>query len=163
MARLAIADNSLFELDERECRQRGPSYTVDTLSALRDEWGNKRPVCLFIGTDAFVALTTWKNWQRLVDLAHIVVAYRPGVALDAGQLQPALRAVYDARLTTDSKALTDRPAGFIHPIATTALDISATAIRSLFAQRRSPRYLLPHAVIDYIDHHQLYRTLNEEG
>jgi len=47
------------------------------------------------------------------------------------------------------------------PVATTALDISATSIRAMVAKGHSPRYLLPEAVIDYIDRHQLYRTLNE--
>jgi nicotinate-nucleotide adenylyltransferase len=165
MVRLAIEDNALFELDERECRQTTPSYTVDTLSALRAEWGKQRAICLLIGTDAFVALTTWKQWEKLFDLAHLVVAYRPGVALDtlAEQLPPALRAAYEARRTSDPRVLQSQPAGYVLPIASTALDISATAIRGLIAQGRSPRYLLPRAVIAYIEGHQLYRTLHEEG
>jgi nicotinate-nucleotide adenylyltransferase len=120
-------------------------------------------VCLLIGTDAFVALATWKNWERLFDLAHLVVAHRPGVSLDtvADKLPPPLRAQFEARRGPDAATWADRPAGQVLPATSTALDISATAIRALVAQRRSPRYLLPEAVIDYIDQHQLYRTLNE--
>jgi len=56
MTRLAVAGNSRLSVDDREIRQGTPSYTVDTLGALRVEFGNDRPLYLLIGTDAFVAL-----------------------------------------------------------------------------------------------------------
>ena len=52
--------------------------------------------------------------------------------------------------------LRERPEGSIVTYGTTALDISASAIRAHFAQARSPRYLLPSAVLDYIEAHGLY-------
>jgi nicotinate-nucleotide adenylyltransferase len=163
MVRLALDGNALFDVDERECRQAGPSYTVDTLTALREEWGSQRPVSLLMGSDAFVALTTWKRWEHLFDLAHLVVAHRPGFSLNdyAGRLPPALRQVYETRLAAAPEQVHTTPAGRVLPVATTALDISATSIRAMVAKGHSPRYLLPEAVIDYIDRHQLYRTLNE--
>jgi nicotinate-nucleotide adenylyltransferase len=53
-------------------------------------------------------------------------------------------------------ALLQRPAGSVVTYGTTALDISASAIRAHFAQGRSPRYLLPSPVLEYIETHGLY-------
>ncbi len=163
MVRIAVAGNPRFAIDDRECRQPTPSYTVDTLRALRVELGAERAFFLLMGADAFMALTTWKDWQRLFELTHIVVAHRPGIDFDMVEqsLPPALQAEYRSRVTRDVASLREKSAGHIVPILTTALEISATAIRKLIASGRSPRYLLPDAVIDYIRQHQLYGSLNE--
>jgi len=89
MVRIAIAGNLLFEADDREIRREGVNYTYDTLTELRDELG-ERPLCLLMGADAFAALTTWHRWQELFDLAHVVIAHRPGFRLQ--ELQAALPA-----------------------------------------------------------------------
>src|SRR5215510_14581266 len=52
MVRLAIAGNPLFVFDDRELKRSGPSYTFDTLSALRSEAGPRRPLALLMGADA---------------------------------------------------------------------------------------------------------------
>jgi nicotinate-nucleotide adenylyltransferase len=83
MVRIAIEGNALFELDERELHRDGPSYSFDTLTGLRAELG-RRPLCLLLGADAFAALTTWHRWEELFELAHLVVAHRPGHAPDSG-------------------------------------------------------------------------------
>lgn len=162
MARLAIAGNARFVLDDREVRESRPSYTVDTLAALRRELGGTRPLWLLMGADAFIGLTTWKDWRHLFDLAHLAVAHRPGYALrDSDALDPALRQELDKRLAgppaTDSTPETDAlPAGRIVLKAMTPLDIAATDLRTRLHERRSVRYLLPDAVLSYIQQHHLY-------
>ncbi|MGH8678337.1 MAG: nicotinate-nucleotide adenylyltransferase [Burkholderiales bacterium] len=158
MVELAIAGNSRFVLDDRELKREGTSYTFDTLTELRRELG-ETPMCLLMGADAFVALTTWYRWQELFDLAHVLVARRPGYPLDqlAASLPAALRTDYLRRHAPDRGGLKLAPAGRVFTHELTALDVSATALRSLITRGRSLRYLLPDSVIAYIHDHRLYK------
>jgi nicotinate-nucleotide adenylyltransferase len=158
MVRAAIAGNVLFEADDREIRREGTCYTFDTLTELRVELG-ARPLCLLMGADAFVTLTTWHRWRELFDIAHVVIAHRPGYALRELQasMPAALRQVYQKRLAADPQALRSQPAGIVMPSEITGLDISATGIRGLLARGASPRYLLPDTVLEYIERNHLYK------
>ena len=159
MVRLAIAKNPLFDLDDAEIRQAAPGYTVQTLARLRKTLGADRPLVLLLGTDAFRGLTSWERWRDLFELAHIFVAQRPGHSLTPGGMRAALASEWRKRAGTPD-ALRERPAGSIVTHGTTALDISASAIRAHFAQARSPRYLLPSTVLGYIEAHGLYAKEN---
>jgi len=163
MVRLAIAGNPLFEVDDREIRRQGISYTFDTLTELRADFGGL-PLCLLMGADAFSALTTWHRWMEIFDLAHVVIAHRPGYPLDEMQaaLPAPLRQAYLRRLATDSGVLRIVAAGSILTRQITALDISATRIRGQLAQGANPRYLVPDPVLDYIDRNYLYKE-NDAG
>jgi nicotinate-nucleotide adenylyltransferase len=160
MVRIAIAGNPVFEVDDREIRREGISYTYDTLTELRDEVG-ERPLCLLMGADAFAARTTRHSWQELFDLAHVVIAHRPGFRLQKLQaaLPAPLRKIYLRRLA-DAPGMLRASAGSIVTREITALDISATLIRAMMAQGSSPRYLAPDIVLEYIDHNQLYKDRN---
>ena len=65
MVKLATAGNPRFSVDAREVVLDRASYSVDTLTDLRQELGAKQPICLLMGADAFLGLTGWKNWQAL--------------------------------------------------------------------------------------------------
>ena len=157
MVRLAIADQQAFMLDDREAKCATPCYTVNTLRELRGELGAPQPLCLLMGGDAFLQLHTWHEWERLFDLAHIVVGYRPGFTLEERihTATPALRQHYQQRLCA-ADALSKHPAGGVVELAIPKLEISATLIRSRVAEHRTIRYLLPNAVADYIHQHHLY-------
>lgn len=158
MVALAIEGNPRFVLDDRELRREGRSYTYDTLTAVRSEV-NDRALCLFMGADAFVALTTWYRWAELFELAHVAVVNRPGYPLEqlAESLPGPLRREYLRRHTADGTALTLAPAGRIFTHAFTAMDVSGTALRENIRHRRSARYLLPDCVIAYIRENGLYK------
>jgi nicotinate-nucleotide adenylyltransferase len=158
MTRLACAGNPVFCVDEREVASRAPGYTVDTLQALRDELGETQPLCLLLGADAFLGLETWHEWRLLFDLAHVVIAQRPGYpAVESeGHMPDALRGEFARRRTHAAPDLRNGPAGHIFVQEITALDISASRIRSAVARGASPRYLLPDAVLEHIYHHHLY-------
>jgi nicotinate-nucleotide adenylyltransferase len=160
MARLACADNTRFLVDDRECRRQGPSYTVDTLLELRTELGAERGLCLLMGVDAFLGLTTWSRWEQLFDLAHVVVAHRPGFAMEPARLPERLAHHFETRNASAAARLHQSPAGLIWLQPVTPLDISATAIRSAIRDRRSPRYLIPDSVLDYIHRSSLYKDLD---
>jgi nicotinate-nucleotide adenylyltransferase len=155
MVQAAIAGNPLFALDTRELERSGPSYMVDTLSSLRAELGKQQPLVLLLGTDAFFGLPTWHRWQQLFDLCHICVAHRPGFRLDADnpEMGPELGIEWQSRF---QDALPATASGHILLREITALDISASRIRQTLMHHRSPRYLMPDAVFDYIHTHHLY-------
>lgn len=149
MVRRAVAGNPRFELDARELERDAPSYTVDTLTALRAELGNARPLWLLLGADAFLGLPAWHEWKRLLDLAHVAVAARPGASL-VDALPPELKREVTRRQDCAG------PAGGVLLRTPPLLDISASMIRDTLARRRSARYWLPDAVLDYIQEQKLY-------
>jgi len=158
MLRRAVAAQPGFIPDEREIRRSGPSYMVDTLTELRAELGEGRPLCLLMGMDAFLGLNGWHRWQEIPRLAHLVVSHRPGWSPEhLDDHGGPLAELAGGSLVSDPGALRDSPAGcvFMHPV--TQLDISSTRIRSLIRQRRNPRYLLPEEVRAYIQEQRLYR------
>jgi nicotinate-nucleotide adenylyltransferase len=157
MAELAIAGLSGFELDAAEVLSDQPSYTVPTLQRLRAELGDSRPLVLILGADAFAGLPRWYHWRELFGLAHIAVATRPGYSLSSSALDPDLAIELAERGAASAAALHASPAGLICQFAMTPLAISATAIRAQIRTGRSPRFLVPAAVLDYIEAHSLYR------
>jgi nicotinate-nucleotide adenylyltransferase len=160
MVRLALGDNPLFKLDDREVRRSGPGYTVDTLREMRSELGAERPLCLLLGADAFLELATWHRWHELFALAHIIIAHRPGFPPESwpARMPEPLAREYSARLMRQPFAVHLSPAGGIVTQAIAALDISASMIRDSLARGVSPRYLLPDPVLDYIRSNGLYVT-----
>lgn len=154
MLKLAVAGQSGFVVDERELYREGPSYMVDTLQSLRSELGD-RPLCLVLGMDAFEGLPNWHRWEEIPDLAHLLVIHRPGSGLP---LSEVLGELLGERKLHHADALQEKPAGGIlfHPV--TQLDVSATRIREILAQGRSPRYLVPDQVWSYICEQGLYRS-----
>ena len=172
--RLAMVESALagipgFSVDPGEVLAAAgnptPSYTVATLERQRRLHGAQRPLVLLLGADAFARLESWHRWRELFELAHIAVATRPGHEIKVmrsgipgdGAGETALDAEYSARCG-NAADLAGAPAGRIVPFAITALEISASAIRRRLAQGLSVRYLVPDAVLDYIETHQIYRT-----
>jgi len=141
-----------LEVDARELERNGPTYSVDTLESLRREFSD-RVIVFILGMDSFRRLDRWHRWRELTDLAHLVVAERPGDSLpDAGPVADLLA----ARRCDDVGALMAKPAGHIMICAPPLLDISATRIRTLLAEGRSIRFLVPDKVIDVIERTRCY-------
>ena len=149
MLQAAIASEPRLQVDERELRREGFSYTFTTLSSLRAELGQQCPLLLTLGVDAFLHFQSWHRWEEILQLAHLVVVHRPGYSL------PPV-GWYETRLTVNKQDLASKPSGNIYLLAVTPLDISATQLRELLKHGRNPRYLLPDSVINYIQRLQLY-------
>ena len=152
MVRAAVAEREDFRVDLRELEREGPSYMVDTLAGLRGELPDER-LCLLLGMDAFLGLPGWHRWQELLDLAHVVVAHRPGWAPPA---EGTLADLVAERRTTTPRNLALQSAGLILLQPVTQLEISSTAIRALIGAGRSPRFLMPDAVARWIAEQDLY-------
>lgn len=155
MVQLAIENNPLFKLDTRELNRNGASYTIDTLISLRNELGNNVALSLMMGSDAFTQLNTWHRWQELLSFCHLILVQRPNNQIKQS-LDKDLETLLHQHYTEHSEDLSSHAAGYIHMQAITELEISSTAIRAAFQKKLTPHYLMPEAVINYIEAHQLY-------
>ena len=145
MVELAVAGNERFAVERLELERPGPSYTVDTLEALRaGRPGSDAPaeLSLILSADAFLGLMTWREPRRILQLARVVVAPRDGYP-EAG---PAFLASHLPDLA-DRATFLDGP----------RLRLSASELRARAAAGRSLRYLVPDAVAAYIGDHGLYQ------
>lgn len=160
MLRAAVGSESDLLVDSCEMKREGESFMVDTLTALREELGDES-LCLVLGTDAFLQLGSWRQWEMVPQLAHIVVTHRPGWKIDIDKANAEIQQLWHERHITGLKGkefaeLERHPAGKIVSLAVTALDISATKIRALIAAGDNPRYLVPDPVWNLIRMHGLY-------
>jgi nicotinate-nucleotide adenylyltransferase len=136
MVREAIDGEPRIVLDRIELERAGPSFTLDTVRALRLRNAGAE-LFLIIGADQYAGLHTWRDWQDLLALVTLAVANRPGP-------MPAVNAEV---LRTPHRVV---------PLP--MLDISATDIRARVAQGLPIGSLVPPAVARYIKTHGLYRN-----
>jgi nicotinate-nucleotide adenylyltransferase len=153
MVQAATQGQDGFVVDDREIRREGLSYSVDTMRTLRADFPD-HSLCLIVGMDAFLGLPKWHQWRELLDLAHLVVAHRPGWR--APSMGPLGELLVD-RGTGRIGDLHESRAGCIYIHAVTQLEISSTELRKLIASGRDPRYLMPDAVRAIIDQTGCYR------
>ena len=141
MVEAAVEGNPAFEISRLEIERSGPSYTVDTLTALCEAAPGDR-LALILSAESYSEFGSWHEPRRILDLAALVVAPRVGYA-DA---DPDLiaRQFPEARATV---AFMDGP----------RIRLSASEIRQRAADGRSVRYLVPDAVAAYIGDHDLYQ------
>lgn len=156
MVTLAIADNPGFGISDIEARREGKSYTVETLTALRQE----RPtdeLHFIIGSDSFLELGLWHRYADLFELASLVVVARPG-SLVTDPIQQLPDAVQPNFSQEGPHLLRHSSGNAIQFVEDSRLEISSSRLRSLVAAGRTLRYLLPSAVENYIAQKGLYRT-----
>ncbi len=153
MVKLAIKNHPQFLADDREIKQQGPSYTIDTLKSLRAELGNVS-LCFIMAMDQFIHFAKWQQWNDIPNFAHIIVATRSGYAFD---IEPDVGKLLDARQTEDVELIHNTPAGYIYFLDIKPLPISATFLRQELKHGNDCEHLLPTAVWEYICQKNLYR------
>ena len=158
MVQLAIQNNHLFLLDEREINRPGISKTVDSLREYQCELGKSTAFCFILGMDAFLKINHWHSWHELFKLCHIIVVGRPGYTLVDKHpgLHVDIKNELISRQVLNINNLRLQFNGFIYIAQTSLLEISASQIRSLITDGKSIRYLLPDNVFDYIKSNNLY-------
>lgn len=159
MLRAAVDAEPGFVVDERELARPGPSYSVDTLESLRAEFQD-HSLSLLLGMDAFVGLPGWKDWRRLLDLAHLVVAQRPGAAAPG---RGAVGALLGERGTRDPADILGQRSGRVLVVGVTQLEISSTELRDSIRAGVPPRYLMPEAVLRIILETECYAEEAQEA
>lgn len=153
MVSRAIADMDGFVLDRRELERPGPSYTVDTLADLRRKLPHERLV-LLLGTDAFLGLPGWHDWEQLFAYAHLAVAHRPGWSLAH---ESRLARLFADRVVENPRDFARTRVGEIIFVEVTQLEISATAVRELAAAGADIHFLVPEVVREFIEETGCYR------
>ena len=148
-----MAEEPGLEVDGRELNRDVSSYTAHTLQELRQELGPDQSVAIVLGTDAFSGFDRWEEWERIPELAHIILVRRPQAELEPGSVPDKLLA---QRRVDDLDELKASPAGGIYEIEPPMLDISATGVRERLEQGRSIRFLVPDAVVAEIQKRRLY-------
>ena len=136
MTVIATASNPLFRVSRIEVDREGPTYTVETLRALKAE--EDADLYFITGADAILEIVQWKDRAELFDLARFIAATRPGYDM-AGFEMPG-----EAR---DVVTVMNIP----------ALAISSTDIRDRVKAGRPIRYLVPEGVKSYVEKAGLYR------
>lgn len=137
MCRMAVAHNPLFEIDDRETRRAGPSYTIQTIRELKLEGWEQ--VAWVIGADMLNILPTWHEAEALLDEAVFHIMGRPGWSFAWQSLPPAFGRLRD------------------QVVETPRIDISSTEIRRRVGRGQAVDYLTPPVVCQYIHEHGLYR------
>ncbi|KXW55581.1 MAG: nicotinate-nucleotide adenylyltransferase [Betaproteobacteria bacterium] len=156
MVKLALSNYPYFKVDEREVHRQGLTYTIDTLKEIRAEQGGSVPLWFVIGADSFLNLTTWHNWQELLNYCHLAVACRPDYSVNEDKLSPQLRSLLIKHYDSDPQNVND-PAGKLSIINIEESPISATAVRHCLQQHKDIQSVVPNSVYHYIHQHHLYQ------
>jgi len=151
MTKAAVAGHDGLGVDLREQARSGPCYTVDSLLELRAE-APRRPLWLLLGADALHTLPTWRAWQRILELANLAVALRPGSP--AGNWPAAVAArLYPCRPDTPLPAEAN---GHVVLLDVHAHDVSSSQLRRRLAGGADTGAWITPPVLDYIARHGLY-------
>lgn len=124
--------------DDREIKRQGVSYMVDTLRDLHRQFPQKH-LCLIIGTDAYNDFCQWHEWQEIMQLAHLIVMQRAGVATMVNK-------ELDPQRTTEADDLLKAKSGRVYSQNVSQLDVSSTAIRQMIQQQQSIQFLVPESI-----------------
>jgi nicotinate-nucleotide adenylyltransferase len=138
MAQLAIGDNNNLKASDIEFKLKGPSYTIDTLTYLKEKYP-EREFCLVMGEDNLYTLHKWKNAAELVQKYPIFVYPRPKSEKPTSPLLNQLLSVAD-----------------IHYVKAPLMDISGTFIRDGIKKGRDMSYYLAPSVWKYVKEMHFY-------
>ncbi|MHB8989150.1 MAG: nicotinate-nucleotide adenylyltransferase [Desulfobulbia bacterium] len=157
MLELALAGEAGFFVSRLEAQRVGPSFSIDTLKALRLWLGSGIELFFITGMDAFAEIHTWKAHRELLDYASFVVIGRPDHCQQScGQTVATHFPGYT--FAENQGCWQGEPGrGAIYPVAMAPVKVSSTEIREAIRQGRSVQALVPAAVADYIDAQGLYR------
>ncbi len=139
MLDLALAGSTSDQLSMIDIDRSGPSYTADTLEILAERFTPAR-LFFLMGEDSLRDLPTWHDPERLLGVAELAVAARPGV---------------DADLESVARHVPAVP-GRVHLVPTAEIAISSSEIRQRVRDNQSIRGLVPAPVEAYIRDHGLY-------
>lgn len=147
---LALLPYSECVLDKRELEREGPSYMVDTVKSLKQEYPNDT-LCLILGQDALTGFEQWFQWQEILQYCHLVITPRPGFSVSEMDASSTLM----AKITHEINDLQVQDSGKILLQSALQLDISSTHIRRCFqqdklAQRQTVAQWMPGAVFEQL-------------
>lgn len=156
MVQLAIADHLAFAASDIEARRGGKSYTVETLTQLRQEHPEDE-LYFIIGSDSYLELGLWHRYQEIFSFSSLIVLERPERPIQTPLLQ--LPQAVQMQFSQEGAAVLRHESGTgIYFVTGTRLDISSSRLRQLVAEGRSIRYLVPQQVELFITQKGLYHA-----
>jgi nicotinate-nucleotide adenylyltransferase len=156
MLDLAVETNPYFVTSDVELQRCGESYSVETISYFKEAASEEVSPFFIVGLDAFLEISTWKDFRAIFSLCNFIVMTRPGYQVRAkGQLIP-VEIVSEFTYKPDEKRFIHESQFSTYVTEITALDISSNAIRSYIRAGRSVKYLVPEAVEAYMSKHKFY-------
>ena len=153
MLKVALEGVEGVGIETLELERCGTTYTVETLEILRRRHGPARSVSFVMGVDAWNSLPRWHRWLEIIRLAHIIVVARPGWSAANENTHGDFLHQHRAESIVE---IAGRPSGKVTFVSLTQMDISSTRIRQMLQGGLSPRFLLPDAVLSYIQSRHLY-------
>jgi nicotinate-nucleotide adenylyltransferase len=142
MIKIALERYPSIELDEREIKRGGKSFTIDTLNELKNIYTDS-PICLIIGMDSYLSIKSWKDWKKFSQLAHLVVLKREGYNGENVLLESFQK-------TSDADQLKSQKNGLLFFSNTPLIEVSSSDIRSKISDNQNLDDLLPQNIIDYL-------------
>lgn len=155
MLQLALRDLPEFKVSDLEAARQGPSYSVDSLEALRNYYGEGVRLFFVIGLDAFLEVDTWKDFARLPRLADLVVIKRSAYPVEPAGAVVAKLGDYRYDAGASCWSAPGLP-GRIYLLSMPPVEISSTMIRQAAAAGENLESLVVPAVAAYIAEHRLY-------
>ncbi len=167
MIRAAIQGEALMGVNLTEAARSGPTYTIDTLKALRQSLGSSLPLVLIIGADQWENFHTWKCWQDFLDFTHIALCNRSTRQPRANEEVEA----WAAHRKVARHLLTQTPCGAIAEFSIPPHEANSSKIRLVFSSKNRYEALrelepwLPPSVAALISRHNIYsnKTLEING
>lgn len=156
MIKLAIGEYPHLQLDEREINNPTLSYAVNTVESIRCEIGPQTPLCLIMGDDAFAKFTSWHQWKKILELAHLIVTTRESLLNPIVYSDKIIKILHQHQ-TPLVNNLSTKASGYIWLVDIKPLNISATKIRTIIKNNQDAQTFLPAKVWQYIRKHGLYQ------
>lgn len=158
MVELAAKQDARLYIENIELRLPPPSFTVNTLRVLRRQYPNQS-LCFFMGDDSLHTITSWREWERLLDYTHIIVMSRKSAV---GKMPHVIESWLNDNITDDPNMIKSKPHGKIYisqsneyPVSSSQLRQQLCRVASQQDQECLQRWL--HAdVLHYIKQHELY-------
>ena len=164
MLELAVSDNPFFETSDMELKRRGKSYSIETLTRLREEYGDSDELLFIIGMDSYAEVGIWKSYARLFEIADFVVVRRPRVSDQREEVSPLELLPVDIRdefcYDSQKNIAAHRSGRLTYFLETTMLDISSTRLRDCLFKGKSVKYLVPFVVEKFIKEKGLYKLIS---
>ena len=164
MLELAVSDNPFFETSDMELKRGGKSYSIETLTSLRDNYRDSDQLLFIIGMDSYIEIGIWKDYGELFSLADFAVVRRPLALDEKEELSPVELLPVDIRdefcYDPQKKIATHRSGRLTYFLETTMLDISSTRLRDCLARGKSVKYLMPVEVEEFIKEKVLYKQIS---
>lgn len=137
MSVVATASNPRFSVSKVDIDRGGPTYTLDTLRDLREQFPDAK-LFFITGADALSSIMSWRHWEEMFELAEFVGVTRPGYELTEEMFPEEIQRR-------------------VHLIEIPAMAISSTDCRKRAQEGRPVWYLVPDGVVQYIAKNRLYQ------